>query len=58
MAIRIIIADDHTMFRAGIRGLLEKEDGIEVIAETGNGFDTIRAVSANQVDVLLLDLEY
>ncbi len=56
MAIRTIIADDHTMFRAGIRGLLEKEDGIEVIAETGDGFDTIRAVSTNQVDVLLLDL--
>lgn len=56
MAIRIIIADDHAMFRAGIRGLLEKEADIEVIAETGNGFDTIRAVSKHQVDVLLLDL--
>ena len=56
MAIRIIIADDHTLFRAGLRSLLEKETDIEVVAETGDGFDTIRAVSENPVDVLLLDL--
>lgn len=56
MGIRIIIADDHAIFRSGLRALLEKEADFEVVAETGNGFDTVRAVSENAVDVLLLDL--
>ncbi len=56
MAIRLIIADDHAMFRSGLRALLEKESDFEILAETGNGFDTLRAVSGSEVDVLLLDL--
>lgn len=56
MAIRLIIADDHAMFRSGLRALLEKESDFEILAETGNGFDTLRAVSGFPVDVLLLDL--
>jgi two-component system response regulator NreC len=56
MAIRLIIADDHAMFRSGLRALLEKESDFEILAETGNGFDTLRAVSGAEVDVLLLDL--
>lgn len=56
MAIRILIADDHTIFRSGLRAMLEKETDLEVVAETGNGFDTIRAVREQKIDVLLLDL--
>ncbi|UCF37777.1 MAG: response regulator transcription factor [Acidobacteriota bacterium] len=56
MAIRIIIADDHSIFRSGLRALLEKEGDIEIVAETGNGFDAIRLVGENKIDVLLLDL--
>ena len=56
MAIRTIIADDHAIFRSGLRVLLEQEADIEVVAETENGFETIRAVAERQIDVLLLDL--
>ena len=56
MPIRILIADDHAMFRSGLRAQLEKEVDMEVVAETGDGFATIRAVDNQEVDVLLLDI--
>ena len=42
MPIRIFIADDHSVFRSGLKVLLEKEPDFEVVGETGNGFDTDR----------------
>ena len=56
MPIRILIADDHAIFRSGLRALLEREKDFEVVGETGNGFDTIRSVTDKDVDVLLLDI--
>jgi DNA-binding NarL/FixJ family response regulator len=56
MSIRILIADDHAVFRNGLKVLLEKEPDMEVVGETGNGFDTIRAVAETNLDVLLLDV--
>ena len=56
MAIRVLIADDHAVFRSGIRALLEKEADMEVAAEKGNGPDTLRAVDEVKFDVLLLDI--
>ena len=56
MTIRVLIADEHTMFRSGLRALLERAPDIEVVAESGDGFETIRAVAAHQIDVLILDL--
>jgi two-component system response regulator NreC len=56
MSIRILIADDHAVFRSGLKALLEKEADIEVVGETGNGFETIRAAIEMEVDVLLLDI--
>jgi two-component system response regulator NreC len=56
MSIRILIADDHAVFRSGLKVLLEKESDLEVVGETGNGFDTIRAVAETDLDVLLLDV--
>jgi two-component system, NarL family, response regulator NreC len=56
MPIRIFIADDHAVFRSGLRMLLEKEPDFQVVGETGNGFDTIRAVVDTDLDVLLLDV--
>ncbi len=52
----MFIADDHAVFRNGLRVLLERESDIEVVGETGNGFDTIRAVAETELDVLLLDV--
>ena len=56
MPIRVLIADDHAVFRSGLRALLEKEPDIEVVAETGDGFATIEAACREDVDVLLLDI--
>lgn len=56
MPIRILIADDHAVFRSGLKALLEKEPDFEVVGEAGNGFDVIRALSNTEVDVLLLDV--
>jgi two-component system response regulator NreC len=56
MRIRTVIADDHTIFRSGLRALLEKESDIEIVAEASDGFETARAVDSIQVDVLVLDL--
>jgi two-component system, NarL family, response regulator NreC len=54
--IRIFIADDHAVFRSGLKVLLEKEPDLQVVGESGNGFDTIRAVKECDLDVLLLDV--
>ncbi len=56
MSIRILIADDHAVFRSGLRALLEKEADLEVVGETGDGLATIKAVDQQEIDVLLLDI--
>lgn len=55
--LRIIVADDHAAVRRSLRLLLECELEIEVVAETTNGLDTIRAVQNMQPDLLLLDIK-
>jgi two-component system nitrate/nitrite response regulator NarL len=54
--IRIVVIDDHTLFRRGITALLSRIPGFEVVGETADGFDGIRAVAAHRPDVVLLDL--
>jgi DNA-binding NarL/FixJ family response regulator len=56
MAIRILIADDHAVFRSGLRALLEKEHDFQVAGETGSGWDTLKALDSIETDVLLLDI--
>lgn len=56
MPIRVLIADDHAVFRHSVRALLEKEPDIEIVGETGSGIDTLRALDDFEVDVLLLDI--
>jgi len=56
MKIRVHIADDHAIFRSGLRAFLENTADIEVAGETGNGFDTLEWCRNNQADVLLLDI--
>ena len=56
MPIRVLIADDHAVFRAGLRALLERESDFEIVAMTGDGFEAVRAVAEHEVDVLILDL--
>jgi len=54
--IRIIIADDHTIFRKGLCSLLEAEFGFTVVGEADNGADAVKMLRSLQPDVLLLDL--
>src|SRR5438105_10585455 len=54
--IRIIIADDHPIFRDGLRRLLEAEPGLEVLGEAADGNEAVQLVHQLQPDILLLDL--
>ena len=56
MSIRVMITDDHQVFRSGLRALLEKEEGIVVVAAAGDGPATLQALAGKAVDVLLLDV--
>lgn len=54
--IRIVLADDQTLMRAGLRGLLELTPDLRVAAEAADGREAITAVRAERPDVLLLDV--
>ena len=56
MTLRVVIADDQQLVRAGFRRILEAEDGIEVVAEAGDGLDAIAAVQRHHPDVTLMDI--
>lgn len=54
--LRVLIVDDHPMFRRGLRGVLEEDPGIVVVAEAGNGLAAVAAFKAHVPDVTLMDL--
>src|SRR3972149_4364189 len=54
--IRLVIADDHRLFREGLVELLRREEAIEVVGEAANGREVLKALEEFQPDVLLLDL--
>jgi DNA-binding NarL/FixJ family response regulator len=54
--IQVILADDHTLVRAGIRALLEKLPGVKVIGEAGDGREVLNLVKAHRPDVVLMDI--
>jgi DNA-binding NarL/FixJ family response regulator len=54
--IRVVLADDHNIVRAGLRALLEGLPDVEVVAEAANGRDALAAVAAHRPDVALLDI--
>src|SRR5438046_5723945 len=55
--IRIVIADDHPIFRDGLRKLLSLEDDFKVIAEARDGKEVLEVLEEHQPDILLLDLK-
>jgi DNA-binding NarL/FixJ family response regulator len=54
--IRVLLADDHDLFRAGVRSLLEKLSGVEVVGEAGTGREALRLIQALAPDVVLMDI--
>lgn len=56
MTIRILLVDDHKLFRRGLAALLRSEAGFEIVAEAADGAEGIKQAAATQPDVVLLDL--
>ena len=53
---RIIIADDHSIFREGLRSMLEREPGLEVVGEAGDGAKAVSLSEELQPDIVIMDL--
>ena len=54
--IRVVLADDHTLLRKGLRALLQAESDIEVVAEAADGAEAVRACQRFTPDVIVMDL--
>ncbi|MFT4172528.1 MAG: response regulator transcription factor [Rhodocyclaceae bacterium] len=54
--IRVLLVDDHTLFRSGIRLLLSRQPALEVVGEAGDGAEGVKLAHALHPDVVLLDL--
>lgn len=56
MTIRLMLVDDHAIVREGYRRLFEKQRGVEIVAEAGDGVEAYRQYKACKPDVVVLDL--
>lgn len=56
--IRLLLADDHAIVRAGLRALLESEADIEVVGEAGTAEEAIAFCATTPVDLVLMDLRF
>lgn len=56
MAIRVVVADDHTMVREGLRALLEADSEIEVVSEACNGVEALQMCKKCRPDIAVLDI--
>jgi two-component system LytT family response regulator len=56
-AFRVVIVDDEPLARAVVREYLKAHPGVEVVAECGNGFDAVRAVTELSPDLMFLDIQ-
>lgn len=56
MSIRVVLADDHRIIREGIRNLLDREQGIDVVGEASDGHEVIQKNRELQPDVLVMDI--
>jgi len=54
---RVLLADDHTLMRAGVRALLDELPGFEVVAEAGDGYEALELLRQHRPDVALMDID-
>lgn len=54
--IRVLLADDHVLIRAGVRLLLQSIEGVEVVGEASDGHEALRLIRAHQPDIVLIDI--
>ena len=55
-SLTVVIADDHPVFREGLRGILASVEGVEVLGEAATGEEAVEAVATHQPDVVVMDL--
>jgi DNA-binding NarL/FixJ family response regulator len=55
--VRVVLVDDHDLFRTGLRNLLEEQDGVVVLGEASNGIEAVRLVREAAPDVVVMDLK-
>ena len=56
MTIRIVLADDHTVMRSGLRLLLERQPNLEVVGEASDGKQAVEIAAAEKPDVVIMDI--
>ena len=56
MTIRVLLADDQALIRAGFRSILDRDGSVEVVAEAADGHEALAAVRRTHVDVVLMDI--
>jgi DNA-binding NarL/FixJ family response regulator len=54
--LRILLADDHSVMRTGLRALLERQPTLEVVGESDNGRETVRLVDSLKPDIVIMDV--
>ena len=54
--VRILLVEDHALVRAGMRALLQKIEGIEVVSDVGDGWEAIKSVQTEAPDLVLMDI--
>lgn len=56
MQVRVLLADDHRMFREALRNLLEKEPDLQVVGEVGDGLEVVRLAGERKAEVVCMDI--
>ena len=55
-AIRVLLVDDHTLFRSGVKALLQRQSDFEIVGEASDGLEGIKRARSLKPDLVLLDL--
>ncbi len=55
--LRILLVDDHTLFRSGLKALLQRQTDLDVIGEAADGLEGVKKAALLQPDIVLLDLD-